>query len=45
MTCIVSDMGEDTGKPSGLAVPISVDRRLLAGEGLSVVGLSEFDAE
>ena len=38
-------MDEGTGKASGSAVPISVDRRLLAGEGLSVGDLSEFDDE
>ena len=38
-------MSEDTGKASGSAVPISIDRRLLAGEGLSAGDLSEFDDE
>ena len=38
-------MGEDTGRASGSALPISVDRRLLAGEGLGLGDLSEFDDE
>ena len=38
-------MGEDTGKSSGSAVPIPVDPRLLAGEGLTAGDLSEFDDE
>ena len=38
-------MSEDSGKSSGAAVPIAVDRRLLAGEGLSAGDLSEFDDE
>ena len=45
MTCRVSDMGEDTGRASGSALPISVDRRLLGGEGLGLGDLSEFDDE
>ena len=39
------DMGEDTGKSSGSALPIPVDRRLLAGEGLTAGDLSSFDDE
>ena len=38
-------MSEDTGKASSSAVPISIDRRLLAGEGLTAGDLSEFDDE
>ena len=38
-------MGEDTDKSLGSAVPISIDRKLLAGEGLSAGDLSEFDDE
>ena len=38
-------MNEATGKATGSAVPISVDRRVLAGEGLSAGDLSEFDDE
>jgi uncharacterized cupin superfamily protein len=38
-------MSEDTGKASDSAVPISVNRRLLAGEGLTAGDLSEFDNE
>ena len=38
-------MNEATGKATGSAVPISVDRRVLAGEGLSSGDLSEFDDE
>ena len=38
-------MNEATGKSMGSAVPISVDRRVLAGEGLSAGDLSEFDDE
>ena len=45
LTCRVGDMNEATGKSMGSAVPISVDRRVLAGEGLSAGDLSEFDDE
>ena len=45
MTCEMVDMSEDSGKASGSAVPISIDRRLLAGEGLSAGDLSEFEDE
>ena len=38
-------MGENTGKSLGSALPIPVDRRLLAGEGLTAGDLSEFDDE
>ena len=38
-------MGGDTGKSLGSAVPISIDRKLLAGDGLSAGDLSEFDDE
>ena len=38
-------MCEDTGKTSDSAVPISVDRRFLEGEGLTAGDLSEFDDE
>lgn len=38
-------MSEDTGKPTGSALPISVDQRRLAGEGLTAGDLSEFDDE
>lgn len=45
MTCGVADMGQDSDEAPGSALPIAIDRRLLAGEGLSVGGLSEFAAE
>ncbi len=38
-------MGVNTGKSSGSALPIPIDRRLLAGEGLTAGDLSEFDNE
>ena len=38
-------MGEDTDKSLGSAVPISIDRKLLAGEGLNAGDLSDFDDE
>ena len=38
-------MGEDIDKSLGSAVPISIDRKLLAGEGLNAGDLSEFDDE
>ena len=38
-------MGEDTDKSLGSAVPISIDRKLLAGEGLTAGDLSSFDDE
>ena len=39
-------MGEDTGKSSGSALPISMSTdKLLAGEGLTAGDLSEFDDE
>lgn len=38
-------MAEDTGKSSGSALPIPVDQRRLAGEGLTAGDLSEFDDE
>ena len=38
-------MSQDSGKALGSAVPISIDRRLLAGEGLSAGDLSEFEDE
>ena len=38
-------MSEDTDKSLGSAVPISIDRKLLAGEGLTAGDLSDFDDE
>ena len=38
-------MAADAGKSEGSALPIPVDRRLLAGEGLTAGDLSEFDDE
>ena len=38
-------MGEDTDKSLGSAAPITIDRKLLAGEGLNAGNLSEFDDE
>ena len=38
-------MSQDSGKALGSAVPISIDRRLLAGEGLSAGDLSDFEDE
>ena len=38
-------MGGDTDKSLGSAVPISIDRKLLAGEGLNAGDLSDFDNE
>jgi len=45
MTCGAGDVGEDTNKTSDSAAPISIDRRFLAGEGLTAGDLSEFDDE
>lgn len=38
-------MGQDSDEAPGSALPIAIDRRLLAGEGLSAGDLSEFDDE